>query len=368
MAIRGILIALIILMSALLVMVFRIMGGSAPVENNPPAEIVLEDSVLDVRTEVFEEATLERIIELAGQTAANRRETIVAQSGGTLSDISVDKGDVVAVGDVIALISADARDENLRQAEQALVAAEIDLDATRALVEEGFVARNTLSDLETAYEAALAAVEQARDQVNDLEVRSTIAGLVENRVAQVGGFVGAGDPVLAVTSMDPLLISARAGEQQIAEFAIGQIADVELATGQQVEAVISYISPFADAATRTFEIEAKAPNAEYSLFEGVTATVQVRIPTPGLHYVPTGLLQRAPDGRQGLYSVNADNQVVFNPTEVISADLAGSWVSGLEGDVTLITVGQASVKDGLTVNPVTAEEVEQISAEERLNQ
>ena len=118
MAIRGILIALIILMSALLVMVFRIMGGSAPVENNPPAEIVLEDSVLDVRTEVFEEATLERIIELAGQTAANRRETIVAQSGGTLSDISVDKGDVVAVGDVIALISADARDENLRQAEQ----------------------------------------------------------------------------------------------------------------------------------------------------------------------------------------------------------------------------------------------------------
>jgi len=164
MAIRGILIALIILMSALLVMVIRIMSGSAPVENNPPAEIVLEDSVLDVRTEVFEEATLERIIELAGQTAASRRETIVAQSGGTLSEIRVDKGDVVAVGDVIAMISADARDENLRQAEQALVAAEIDLDATRALVEEGFVARNTLADLETAYEAALAAVEQAREE------------------------------------------------------------------------------------------------------------------------------------------------------------------------------------------------------------
>ena len=246
MAIRGILIALIILMSALLVMVIRIMSGSAPVENNPPAEIVLEDSVLDVRTEVFEEATLERIIELAGQTAASRRETIVAQSGGTLSEISVDKGDVVAVGDVIAMISADARDENLRQAEQALVAAEIDLDATRALVEEGFVARNTLADLETAYEAALAAVEQARDQVNDLEVRSTIAGLVENRIAQVGGFVGAGDPVLAVTSMDPLLISARAGEQQIAEFAVGQIADVELATGQQVEACLLYTSDAAD--------------------------------------------------------------------------------------------------------------------------
>ena len=103
MAIRGILIALIILMSALLVMVIRIMSGSAPVENNPPAEIVLEDSVLDVRTEVFEEATLERIIELAGQTAASRRETIVAQSGGTLSEIRVDKGDVVAVGDVIGL-------------------------------------------------------------------------------------------------------------------------------------------------------------------------------------------------------------------------------------------------------------------------
>ena len=368
MAIRGILIALIIFMSALLVMVFQIMRGSAPVENNPPAGIVLEDAVIDVRTEVFEQATLERIIALAGQTVANRRETIVAQSGGTLAEIRVDKGDVVARDEVIALISADARDESLRQAEQALVAAEIDLDATRKLVEEGFVPRNSLADRETAYEAALASVKQARDQVTDLEVRATISGLVENRIAQVGGFVGAGDPVVAVTSLDPLVVSARAGERQIAEFAIGQIADVELATGQQVKAVISYISPFADAATRTFEIEAEAPNPDYTLFEGVTASVEVRVPTPGLHYVPTGLLQRAPDGRQGLYSVGEGNSVIFNPTEVISADISGSWVSGLDGTVTLITVGQASVKAGMTVNPVSADAVEQISAEERLNQ
>ena len=189
MAIRGILIALIILMSALLAMVFRIMSGSAPVENNPPAEIVLEDSVLDVRTELFQEATLERIIELAGQTAASRRETIVAQSGGTLSEIRVDKGDVVAVGDVIAMISADARDENLRQAEQALVAAEIDLDATRALVEEVSLPA-TPSPIWRRPMRPRSLPSSSPRPVNDLEVRSTIAGLVENRIAQVGGFVG----------------------------------------------------------------------------------------------------------------------------------------------------------------------------------
>ena len=170
--------------------------------------------------------------------------------------------------------------------------------------------------------------------------------------------------MLAVTSLDPLKITADAGERQVAEFAIGQVAQIELATGQSVEAIISYISPFANQATRTFEIEAEAPNPDYRLFEGVSATMSVHIPTQGLHYVPTGLLQRAPDGRQGLYSVTEGNSVVFNPTTIVSADALGSWVSGMEGAVRLITVGQASVKEGQTVNPVDAADVEQITAAE----
>ena len=80
MAIRGILIAFIIFMTVALVMVMNIMRNSSPVENNPPAELVTEAGSLDVRTKVFEEQTLTRVIELAGQTAANRRETVVAQS------------------------------------------------------------------------------------------------------------------------------------------------------------------------------------------------------------------------------------------------------------------------------------------------
>jgi multidrug efflux system membrane fusion protein len=364
MAIRGILLALIIFMGAMFAMVINIMQGSTPVENNPPAELVMEDAVLDVRTSVFEEATLMREIELAGQTAANRRETVVAQSGGTLAEIGVDKGDRVNAEQVVALIIAAARDDSLRQAEIALEAAKVDLEATEKLVEDGFAARNSLLNAQSAFEAAVAAVEQARQQVSDLEVKSTLTGVVENRIAQVGGFVGAGDPVVSVTSLDPLKILADAGERQVADFAVGQTAAVELATGQMVDATITYISPFANQSTRTFEIEAEAPNADYKLFEGVTATMSVQIPTEGLHYVPTGLLQRAPDGRQGLYSVADDNIVHFHPTTIVSADAEGSWVSGIDGDIRLITVGQASVKEGQTVNPVDEAEVARITAEE----
>lgn len=367
MAIRGILIAFIIFMAVALMMVMNIMRNSTPVENNPPAELVTDTGALDVRTRVFKEQTLMRVIELAGQTAANRRETVVAQSGGTLAEVRLDKGDEVAVGDVVAVITAAARDDSLRQAEIALEAAQVDLEATQKLVEEGFAAKNSLVGVQAAYESAVAVLEQAREQIADLEVKSTLEGVVENRIAQIGGFVGSGDPVIAVTSLNPMLVKADAGERQVAEFEIGQTARVELATGQTVEATVSYISPFADPATRTFEIEAEAPNADYKLFEGVTAQVFVNKPTPGLHYVPTGLLQRAPDGRQGLFSVSADNKVVFTQVKIISADAEGSWVEGLDGDVVLITVGQASVRDGQTVNPIDADEVTQITAEESAN-
>ena len=368
MAIRGILIALIIFMAVAMAMVMNILGGSTPVENNPPAELVTEDTALDVRTQVFTEETLVRTIELAGQTKAKRRETVLAQSGGTLAEVRVDKGDVVDVGDVIAVITAAARDDSLRQAEAALDAARVDLEATEKLVSEGFAARNSLVAVQSAYESATAALEQAREQISDLEVKSTLAGVVENRIAQIGGYVGAGDPVMAVTSLNPMLISADAGERQVAEFKIGQTAEVELATGQMVEAKISYISPFADASTRTFEIEAEAPNPDYSLFEGVTATMVVHEPTEGLHYVPTGLLQRAPDGRQGLYSVEEGNSVKFNVVTIVAADSAGSWVDGLASEITLITVGQASVRNGQRVNPIDAAVVAQQTDEELLSE
>ncbi|MDA8603513.1 efflux RND transporter periplasmic adaptor subunit [Alphaproteobacteria bacterium] len=364
MAIRGILIALIIFTAVALGMVINIMSGSEPVENNPPAELLTEEEVLDVRTRVFKEDTLVRVIQLAGQTQANRRETIVAQSGGTLAEVRVDKGDVVKAGDVIAVITAAARDDGLRQAEAALEAAQVDLEATQKLVNEGFAARNSLVAVQSAFEAAVAGVEQAREQLSDLEVRSTLGGIVENRIAQIGGYVGSGDPVIAVTSLDPMVVSADAGERRVAEFELGQTARVELATGQQVDATVSYISPFADPSTRTFEIEAEAPNPDYRLFEGVSASLFVNKPTPGLHYVPTGLLQRAPDGRQGLFSVTEDNKVNFNAVTIVSADSAGSWVDGLDGDVVLITVGQASVNAGQSVNPVDAAEVEQMTANE----
>ena len=87
---------------------------------------------------------------------------------------------------------------------------------------------------ETEAKTRAAALEQAREQISDLEVKSTLSGIVENRIAQVGGFVGAGDPVLNVTSLNPLKITADAGERQVADFEIGQLAMVELATGQKV--------------------------------------------------------------------------------------------------------------------------------------
>ena len=49
MAIRGILIALIIFTAVALGMVINIMSGSEPVENNPSAELLTEEEVLDVR-------------------------------------------------------------------------------------------------------------------------------------------------------------------------------------------------------------------------------------------------------------------------------------------------------------------------------
>jgi multidrug efflux system membrane fusion protein len=65
--------------------------------------------------------------------------------------------------------------------------------------------------------------------------------------------------------------------------------------------------------------------------------------------VPVSTLVLDSAGRQGVRYVLADGRVAFSPVNVVEETHDGVWVTGLSGEVKLITVGQSYVADGQKV-------------------
>ena len=72
------------------------------------------------------------------------------------------------------------------------------------------------------------------------------------------------------------------------------------------------------------------------------------------HLIPVSALVLDSAGRQGVRYVVAGDKVAFSPVTVVEETPGGVWVSGLTGEVSVITVGQSFVADGQKVRVAQA--------------
>src|SRR5918992_6314738 len=90
--------------------------SQAAVRANEQAPKLFRVAVMDARTEQHS-----RKLILSGRTEADRKVMTVARTGGVLTELRVRRGQVVQKGDVLAVLSDEARDSQVAHA-KAIVA------------------------------------------------------------------------------------------------------------------------------------------------------------------------------------------------------------------------------------------------------
>ena len=108
-----------------------------------------------------------RKLVLSGRTEADKKVMATARSGGVITELKVRRGARVKKGDVIAVLSDEAREAQVAQARALLTQRRTELDAKRRLIEIGHLPRLELVNLEAQFKAAeagLAAAEAERDR------------------------------------------------------------------------------------------------------------------------------------------------------------------------------------------------------------
>src|SRR5262249_48708794 len=171
------------------------------------------------RVNVVEHA---RRLTLSGRTEADKRVVITARGAGVLTDLRVKRGMWVQKDDVIAVLSDEAREAQLAQAQAGVTQKRTELEAKRQLIMNGTLPRLQLVDLEAqlkAAEASLAAAEAERDRG---VVRAPWSGVVQDLAVEVGqaAFSFTGKELATLVALDPMLVVVEVAPPNLPPFTL----------------------------------------------------------------------------------------------------------------------------------------------------
>lgn len=209
------------------------------------------------------------------------------QVGGKLLQRSVEPGQRVAAGQMLAQI--DARDYQLAaqsaQAQLSAAQSQRDLAAAEykrfeALKAQNFISGAELERRETALKAADASLNQAKaqaqaqsNQASYASLSASHAGVVTAVDGEVGQVVSAGQPIVRLAHDGPRDAVFAVSEQMVMGLKLGQAMQATLlSTGQILNGKVRELAASADPVTRTFAVKLSLADST-NLPLGVTVNV-----------------------------------------------------------------------------------------------
>jgi RND family efflux transporter MFP subunit len=337
---------------------------------------------------------------LPGNIQAVTEAPVLARASGYITKRSVDIGDRVRAGQVLAEIEAPELAQQIKQAKAALDQAHSTVQQAEAAVQQGrsnanlarvtaqrwanLAAKGVVSRQENdtyraqaeaqdanvqALEKAVAAaqsnagaVEANLGRLNELllyqTVRAPFAGVITLRNVDVGTLVNAGSTLLyRIAQPERLRTYLNVPQADAESVHPGQQATLTIPDlpGRRFPGAVSRTSNALDPATRTLLVEMQVPNPSGALMPGMYANVELSVPRkePPL-LIPGDTLVVRSDGPQ-VAVVAADGRVHFSRIQ-LGRDFGDHLevLSGLEEGQKLVVNPSDSIREGARVRPVSA--------------
>ena len=303
-----------------------------------------------------------------GTVAAWQEASIGAEIGGLrLTEVRVNVGDQVKVGQVLAVFANDNVLTEINQAKAALnesraVAAEAqaNADRARALQPSGVISAQQFNKDVTAEMTAKARVESAQAnlavhelRLHQTQVRAPDNGVISSRTASVGAVVALGTELFRVIRGNRLEWRAELVSSELFRIKPGQKVKITDASGGEVNGQVRMLAPTVDAQNRTGLVYVDLPSSAQGLLKpGMFVRGEFEFASTAAMLVPQqSLVVR--DGFQQVYVVGSDQRVKMYKVVVgrRQADMI-EITNGLPPDANVVVRGAGFLTSGDLVKVV----------------
>lgn len=230
-----------------------------------PATSLAPKPALTVAVAQPTQTSLPLTLSANGNIVAWQEAVIGSESNGLrLTQVLVNVGDTVKVGQLLARFSGDSVQADVAQARASLVEAQATaLDAAsnatraRTLQNSGALSTQQINQYTTAEQTAQARVVAAQAVLdaqqlrgNNTRVVAPDSGVISARSATVGAVVGSGTELFRLIRGGRLEWRAEVTSSELARIKPGAAAQVTAASGSQVQGTVRMVAPTVDPLTR----------------------------------------------------------------------------------------------------------------------
>lgn len=294
-------------------------------------------------------------------TLERRREMALSfRIAGVLTRMSVEAGDSVRAGQVIATIDPANLDARQQQTSADLERARRDVERDKALFEKGYVSRQRLDDRQSVLKSAQAAYSSASFDRRWAQLVSPASGVVLARTAQTGEVVQPGQVVARVADLtSPLVLRLPLAARDAARVRVGDSARVKVEDlgGQLLNGTVTRVGEAADTRTGAVTVEIElAGRPDLRSGQIANAELSVRAASsesagPAFARIPAEAVLEAQGARAFVLRLDRG---VARRTAVGFGGFDGddALVSGLADGAQVITAGAGFVSDGEKVRVV----------------
>lgn len=309
---------------------------------------------------------LRRALVLPGSVESRVNSVVAAEVEGLVLELAAREGDRVEKGQPLARlrttpleIRLEITEAQLKEAESRMKLAERNLERARDLfaskvlsqqqLDEAFFEFNAWQGRVSSLKATAAGI---RLDIERCTIRAPFNGAVVRKRTEVGEWIGVGDPVVEMLSLDELEVRVEVPEGYFRLLGLDGAASIsfESLPGLEVSGRVSAIIPQADPQARTFPVKVRIGNARGRIGVGMLAQVSFAgRETYRATVVPKDAVIRR-GVQQFVYLMNGDNTVSLVPIQTGTA--VGAWVSvqeGIQPGQKIITRGNERLQPGQVV-------------------
>lgn len=330
--------------------------GIAACSSPPPKA---ETRVFDARVMQVGSRTAAVTLSAVGTVHLRRETSLAFTSPGRIARITVNEGDRVARGQLLAALDMTTVDAQLAAADAEQVRTAAELKRSAALLDKGWVTKARVDNARAAYQSAVASSQVRRFAANTARIVAPGSGVVLARPAEPAQTVDAGTPVLIVGDESAgYVLRLPVPDRDAARLRSGAPASVRIAAlgDGLLSGVITQIGGRADPATGTFAVEVSLP-AVPGLRSGQIGSAELLVSDQSAGtalVVPPAALLAPRSGEAFVYVVpSGSKQVLLRKVTIGDARDGGVVVTGgLAAGEWVVVAGLDRLRDRMTINPV----------------
>ncbi len=311
---------------------------------------------VNIESRKVEIAQIPQVIAAVGSLRSDESVTLRPEVAGRIVAIRFSEGQRVEKGTTLVQLDAAVNQAEVQQARTNFELAKSKYARAVDLAQRNFISGQARDEAKSAYELAQASLALVEARFSKTEIKAPFSGMIGLRVVSIGDYVKEGADLVNLEAIDPIKVDFRVPENFLRDVKVGQSMQVTLdaVPGKTYEGRVIALNPLLDAAGRSVVVRAQINNRDTTLRPGMFARISLvtqsrrdALVVPEEALVPQGtdnFVFRVLDGKATRAKVETGQR----------RDGKVEILSGIEKDDTIVTAGQARLRDGTPVSVASA--------------